>query len=435
MESSDRAKRFALVDCNNFYVSCERVFSPELIGKPVVVLSNNDGCIVARSNEAKTLGVKMGVPLFQIKNLVEQHKIQLRSSNYSLYADMSARVMAVLETFTPDVEIYSIDEAFLDFTDIYACRHDPSAYGQKIKLAVQRQVGIPVCVGMGPTKTLAKLANFAAKKWPKVGGVLDLADKERRQRLMKIVPVNEVWGIGRQLSNKLDRLGIHTVWDLALQSPARMQQQFSIVVAHTVQELNGISCLALENDAPAKQQIVCSRTFSRKLTSYDELHAAIAEFSSRAAEKLRQQHSTAATVTVFIRTNGFATHEPQYQRQATDRLQFPTSDTRVIMNAVKRLLAQIYRSGFGYYKCGVQLDEIKPHSSPGQLDIFNDFETPIINQTSYRLMETVDQINRRFPRSVTIAASRIDHSWRPKADYLSPRYTTSWLDLPKAYCH
>jgi DNA polymerase V len=285
------SRLISLIDANNFYVSCERVFRPDLIGKPVAVLSNNDGCIVSRSQEMKDLGVKMGVPAFQIQHLVKQHNIQLLSSNYGLYADLSARVMSVLETFAPSIEIYSIDEAFLDFTDLYPCTKDPIAYGQQIKQTVLRHTGIPVCVGMGPTKTLAKLANFAAKKWKQTGGVLDLSDIQRREKLMKIVPVGEVWGIGRQLSKQLNQLGIQTVWDLALQSPQKMQQQFSVFMARTIMELNGIACLELEEIAPDKQQIVCSRSFSRKLTTLPELTPAMAEFASRAAEKLRQQHS------------------------------------------------------------------------------------------------------------------------------------------------
>ncbi|MGZ5025724.1 MAG: Y-family DNA polymerase, partial [Methylobacter sp.] len=203
----------ALVDCNNFYVSCERVFRPDLIGKPVAVLSNNDGCIVSRSKEVKDLGIKMAVPLFQVQHLVDRHKVQLFSSNYALYADMSARVMSTLEEFAPSLEVYSIDEAFLDLTGV--CDKDPIAYGHLIKKAVFRATGIPVCVGMGPTKTLAKLANFAAKKWQKTEGVLDLSDPLRREKLMRIVPVDEVWGIGSRTTEKLNRIGIHTVWDLA----------------------------------------------------------------------------------------------------------------------------------------------------------------------------------------------------------------------------
>jgi DNA polymerase V len=427
-------KRIALVDANNFYVSCERVFRPDLIGKPVAVLSNNDGCIVARSNEVKALGIKMGVPLFQVQHLVDQHHIQLFSSNYSYYADMSARVMAVLESFAPNLEVYSIDEAFLDFTDLYSCSQDPIAYGQLIKRTVQQYTGIPVCVGMGPTKTLAKLANFAAKKWPQTAGVLDLSDLKRREKLMRIVSVNEVWGIGRQTSAKLNQLGIQTVWDLAQQAPQKLQQQFSIVVARTVMELNGIACLELEEIAPNKQQIVCSRSFSRRLTTLQALLPAMAEFASRATEKLRQQQSVTGCVTVFIRTSPFAEHEPHYQRAASLKLHQPSQDSRIITGIVHSLLKEIYRPGFSYQKCGVQLSHIQAQNAPGQIDLF-DFVASELPAENRFLMQAVDQINQRFPKSIAIAATKIDQTWKPRTERISQRYTTDWRELVTVYCH
>jgi DNA polymerase V len=420
----------ALVDCNNFYVSCERVFRPDLIGKPVAVLSNNDGCVVARSQEIKDLGVKMGVPLFQIQQLVNQHQIQLFSSNYTLYADMSARVMATLEEFAPSLEIYSIDEAFLDLTGVYPCHKDPIAYGHKIKRSVQQITGIPVCVGMAPTKTLAKLANFAAKKWKKTGGVLDLSDSKRREKLMKIVPVGEVWGIGSRTTAKLNQLGIHSVWDLANQPTKRIQSQFNVVVARTVMELNGTACLDIEEIAPDKQQIVCSRSFSRKLTEYPELLSAVAEFCSRAGEKLRRQHSTTACLTVFIRTNPFNPNEAQYHRAASAKLEKATQDTRTLITTANRLLSEIFKAGYGYQKCGVQLSAIQPVTAPGQVDLF-DFAEDDTQGDNRQLMAAVDQINRRFPKAVSIAATGIDRSWKPKAERKSPRYTTDWRDLVK----
>lgn len=426
-------QRFALVDCNNFYVSCERVFRPDLVDRPVAVMSNNDGCIVARSQEVKDLGIKMGVPLFQVQHLVDQHDIQLFSSNYTLYADMSARVMAALEEFAPSLEVYSIDEAFLDLTSVYPCHQDPIAYGQRIKKTVLRTTGIPVCVGMGPTKTLAKLANFAAKKWKKTGGVLDLTDSVRREKLMKIVPVGEVWGIGRKICARLEQLGIHTVWDLANQPPQRIQAQFNIVVARTVMELNGIACLELEEIAPDKQQIVCSRSFSRKLTEYRELSAALAEFGSRAAEKLRKQHSVTAYITVFIRTNPFNPNEPQYQRSASAKLDTATQDTRIIVATANRLLGAIYKPGYGYQKAGVQLSAIQPATAPGQLELFEsaDNDLPAENRA---LMQAMDGINRRFPKAITLAATGFDQRWKPKADRLSKRYTTDWQALVGVKC-
>ncbi|MFI3222605.1 MAG: Y-family DNA polymerase [Methylococcaceae bacterium] len=414
----------ALVDCNNFYVSCERVFRPDLIGKPVMVLSNNDGCVVARSKEVKDLGIKMGVPLFQVQQLVNQHQIKLFSSNYTLYADMSARVMSTLEEFAPSLEVYSIDEAFLDLTGV--CHRDPIAYGHKIRKAVVRATGIPVCVGMGPTKTLTKLANFAAKRWQHTGGVLDLSDPLRREKLMKLVPVGEVWGIGSRTTAKLNQIGINTIWDLAIQPSKRIQAQFNIVVARTVLELNGIPCLELEEISPDKQQIVCSRSFSRRLTEYKELYAALAEFCSRAAEKLRRQQSITGCITVFIRTNPFNQQEPQYQRSATLKLSAATQDTRVIIKAANRLLTEIFKTGYGYQKCGVQLSNIKPETALGQLELFDFIDTDMENRP---LMKVFDQINRRFPKSISIAATGFDKSWKPKADRISQRYTTDWREL------
>ena len=420
--------RICLVDCNNFYVSCERVFRPDLNDKPVMVLSNNDGCVVARSQQVKDLGIKMGVPLFQVQHLVNQHQIQLFSSNYTLYADMSARVMSLLEEFTPRMEVYSIDEAFLDLTGVYPCYQDPMAYGQRIRNVIARQTGIPVCVGMGPTKTLAKLANFAAKKWKQTGGVLDLTDPIRREKLMKIVPVDEVWGIGRQTTKRLNQLGIQTVWDLAMQPPKTIQAQFNVVVARTVMELNGTACLDLDDVAADKQQIVCSRSFSRKLTTLDELSRALSEYCTRAAEKLRRQQSVAGCVSVFIRTNPFAVQEPQYQRAATVKLDAATQDTRAIIRVALSSLKAIYKLGFGYQKCGVQLSAIRPATSPSQFDIF-DLGCEGVPPDNAILMQTLDTINRRFPKAVTIASSGFDKSWKPKAERISQRYTTDWREL------
>lgn len=416
----------ALVDCNNFYVSCERVFRPDLIiGRPVAVLSNNDGIFVARSQEVQDLGIKMGTPVFQVQHLIDRHKIQLFSSNYTLYADMSSRVMSILEEFTPSLEVYSIDEAFLNLTGV--CEQDPVEYGRRIKKTVFRATGIPVCVGMGPTKTLAKLANFAAKKWKQTGGVLDMSDPRRREKLMRIVPIGEVWGIGSRTAARLNQLGIHTVWDLARQPPDRIRDQFNVVVARTVMELNGISCLELEEIAPDKQQIVCSRSFSRRLTEYRELSVAMAEFCSRAAEKLRSQQSVTGCITIFIRTNPFNPKEPQFQRVANLRLKYPTQDTRIIIGIVNRLLKDIFRAGYGYQKCGVQLSHIQPETNPEQMDLFE--SAAYAHAESEKLMQTVDRINRRFPKGISIAATGFDKTWKPKAERISKRYTTDWGEL------
>jgi DNA polymerase V len=374
----------------------------------------------------KDLGVKMGVPLFQIQQLVNQHQIKLFSSNYTLYADMSARVMSILEEFAPNMEVYSIDEAFLDLTGV--CHKDPIAYGHRIRKVVFQATGIPVCVGMGPTKTLAKLANFAAKKWQKTEGVLDLSETMRREKLMRIVPVGEVWGIGSRTSAKLNQLGIHTVWDLAIQPSKRIQAQFNVVVARTVLELNGVPCMELEEIAPNKQEIVCSRSFSRRLTDYRELSEALAEFCCRAAEKLRRQQSVTGCITIFIRTSPFNPKEPQYQRAASVKLDAATQDTRTIIATANRMLKELFKAGYGYQKCGVQLSQLQPKSAPGQLELFDfvDSDLPAENRP---LMEAMDRINRRFPKSISVAATGFDKSWKPKAERVSPRYTTDWREL------
>jgi DNA polymerase V len=422
-----KAPLIALVDCNSFYVSCECVFRPDLWDKPVGVLSNNDGCFIARNKALKSLGVKMGVPLFQVADLVKKHDVHLFSSNFALYADMSSRVMSLLETFSPSTEIFSIDETFLDLAGM--CLKNPMAYGQEIRATVRRNTGIPVCVGMGPTKTLAKLANFAAKRWPRTGGVLDLSDPVRREKLMRIVPVIEVWGIGSRIASRLNPLGIHTVWDLARQPPDRIQVQFNVTVARTVLELNGIPCLELEAIAPNKQQIVCSRSFSRRLTECRELSEALAEFTSRAAEKLRSQQSVAGHLSIFIRTNLFNAQESQYQRSASVKLKASTQDTRVLVGEAHRLLRALFKPGYRYSKCGVQLSHIQPESTPDQLDLFG-LGTTARQTNSQTLMETMDQINRRFPKSIAIAATGFDKTWQARAERLSPRYTMDWLDLP-----
>lgn len=426
-----KAPLIILVDCNSFFVSCECVFRPDLWDKPVGVLSNNDGCIIARNKALKSLGVKMGVPLFQVADLVKQHDVHLFSSNFALYADMSSRVMSLLETFSPSTEIYSIDEAFLDLTGM--CLKDTVAYGQEIRTTVRRNTGIPVCVGFGPTKTLAKLANFAAKRWPRTGGVLDLSDPVRREKLMHIVPVGEVWGIGPRIVDRLSQLGVHTVQDLAHQPPDRIRALFNVTVARTVLELNGVPCLELEEIAPDKQQIVCSRSFSRRLTEYRELSEALAEFASRGAEKLRSQHSVAGHISIFIRTNPFNPHESQYQRSAGVSLASATQDTRVLVGEANRLLKEIFRVGYHYQKCGVQLGQIQPASMQEQLDLF-DLSTNIRQSGSQTLMQAMDRINRRFPKGITVAAAGFDKTWQPKAARLSQRYTTNWQELLRVRC-
>ncbi len=430
MKSKSSKTLYALVDCNNFYVSCERVFRPDLWHKPVAVLSNNDGCIVARSAEVRALGIKMATPLHQVQHLIKRHKVHLFSSNYALYADMSQRVMQCLGQFAADVELYSIDESFLDLSGLQWL--NLTEYALELKKTVHQYTGIPVCVGLGPTKTLAKLANYAAKKWPKTKGVLDLSDPVRRKKLMRLTPVNEIWGIGRRTAKRLAIMGIHTAADLAQQPADQIQAQFNIVIARTVLELNGTSCLSLEEIA-AKQQIVCSRSFKPRLSDYAKLTEALASFCSRAAEKLRQQQSIAGAITVFIQTNPFNPDEPQYQRSIHIRLQQPCQDTRRIVNIAKQALKNIYKEGYRYQKCGVILGDIQPAAQPQQLDLFQLVEDK--NPPGQKLMTTIDNINKRFPKSITATANNLYNHWQYSVNHLSGHFTTSWHELPLVKCH
>ena len=324
----------ALVDCNNFYVSCERAFNPELEGKPVVVLSNNDGCAVARSNEVKALGVKMAEPWFKMEQLAKRHGIIALSSNYALYGDLSARVMSLLSTFSPKQEIYSIDECFLDLDgfDLQSL----VAYGQTIRRTIKQYVGIPVCVGIAETKTLAKLANHCAKKrLAGRDGVCDFGRYSDTQlsKLFATIPVNDVWGVGRKISQSLIAMKIETVEDLRTANQTRMRQQFSIVVERTVKELNGISCIEPDGTDTPRQQIMVSRSFGQEVSNFDDLAESIAYFASTAAEKLRKDGSVATSLCVFIQTNPFKDKSPQYQRSLIVPMGEPTGDSIKLVNA------------------------------------------------------------------------------------------------------
>ncbi len=418
-------KVFALVDCNNFYASCEKLFRPDLKHTPVVVLSNNDGCVVARSREVKALGLKMGAPVFQVRDLIEQHNIACFSSNYALYADMSNRVMTVLEQEAPQVEIYSIDEAFLDLTGINAV----DDVARQIKAKVDRYTGITVGVGIAPTKTLAKLANHAAKAYPATGGVVDLTDRERQRRLMALVEIGEVWGVGRRLTKHLQARGLHTALDLADADPKMIRREFSVVLERTVRELNGISCLELESMAPTKQQILCSRSFGERITQKNELKEALAKYVARAAEKLRQEACLAQVLQVFIRTGVFNPNERHYSNSASVKLSAPCDDTRAFLAAMEPLFESIYRPGFRYAKAGVMLtDFYQPNTY--QTDLFHPEED---RERSKNLMDVLDKINRQGRGHLFFAAQGVTPQWSMKREFLSPAYTTNWNSLPKVY--
>ena len=416
---------FALVDCNNFYASCEKLFRPVIASRPVVVLSNNDGCVVARSAEAKALGIKMGVPVFMIKAEIKRHQIEVCSSNYSLYADMSSRVMQVLEQMAPEVEVYSIDEAFLGLGAL-AANYDLQTYALEIREKVEQWTGIRTCVGIGPSKTLAKLANYAAKKYPATDGVVDLRDSLRRKRLMRITPVEEVWGVGRQLTKSLNADGIKTVWDLHQMDLKTARAKYSIVMERTVSELRGISCLSLEDAAPPKKQIICSRSFGLRITDIAQLREAVRMYAGRATEKLRGEGQSAGHLSMFIRTGGFNQSEPSYSNSAVTRLNPPTSDTRIISRHAIRLLDSIWREGYRYAKAGVILQDFTADGVK-QKDLF---ESPV-EGNSAAVMNLMDTINAKVGK-IWLAGQGVDHAWKMSRERLSPRYTTAWEELPVA---
>lgn len=420
---------FALVDVNNFYVSCERVFAPKLEGVPMVVLSNNDGCAVARSAEVKALGVKMATPWFQMKDLAKQHGIQAYSSNYTLYGDMSSRVVEVLRRFTPNLEVYSIDESFLQIETVLKQYADPTSLGQIIKQDVKATTGLPVCVGIGASKTLAKLANHLAKKHPQFAGVCDISSmpKEALYQWMAETAVGEVWGIGGKTAKKLKELNINSVFDLVQVSPQSMRQQFGVVIERICYELRGVSCLQLEEVAPAKQQIISSRSFGKPVTSMEELAESVATHAARGAEKLRSQKSVTGALTVFVQTNPHKPFEPQHHQSITVVLSDPSDNTLTLTNAALKGLKQIYKTGFKYKKAGVILNLLADKPTMQQ-SLFDDME---VKGKSAGLMKAMDSINSRFGNSaIKTAASGTKQDWQMRSGNRSPNYTTQWDELP-----
>ncbi|HBQ4439819.1 Error-prone [Klebsiella pneumoniae] len=416
---------FALCDVNSFYASCETVFRPDLKGRPVVVLSNNDGCVIARSPEAKPF-VKMGEPYFKQKDMFRRHGIIAFSSNYELYADMSNRVMTTLEELSPRCEIYSIDEAFCDLTGVRNCR-DLTDFGREIRETVLRRTHLTVGVGIAQTKTLAKLANHAAKQWQRqTGGVVDLSNLERQRKLMALLPVDEVWGVGRRISKKLEAMGIKTVLQLADTDIRFIRKHFNVVLERTVRELRGEPCLGLEEFAPVKQEIVCSRSFGGRITEYHEMRQAICSYASRAAEKLRGEHQYCRFISAFIKTSPFALNEPYYGNSASVKLFTPTQDSRDIITAATKCLDVIWRDGHRYQKAGVMLGDFYSQGV-AQLNLF-DANAP--RKNSEKLMEVLDHLNAKDGRgTLYFAGQGIQTAWQMKREMLSPRYTTRIQDV------
>lgn len=414
---------FALVDCNNFYVSCERVFRPDLVGRPVAVLSNNDGCIVARSEEVKALGVGFGLPVFQFKHLLARHRVVLLSSNYTLYGDMSRRVMNTLADLAADLEIYSIDEAFLRLSPGQIA--SPEVFGPRVVTTVRRHTGIPVSVGIAPTKTLAKAANRLAKIHRSGFHVLQGTAADDRD--LASLPVEDVWGVGSRFAEFLRKNSVETARDLRDAPREWIRRRLKLPGLRTVLELAGQPCLELEHAPSPQQAILCSRSFGRDVRRHEDLAEAVALFASRVAVRLRRQHSLAGWIQVFTGSNRFR-EGAQYAAAPSRELSPPTAHTPTLVQIALDLLAGVYRPGFRYKKAGVMVACLVPEEA-SQLDLFND---DWYDERQRRLMAAVDGINARFgEETVTLAATGLTRPWRTKRELVSPRYTTRWEDLPR----
>jgi len=415
---------FALVDGNNFYASCERVFDPSLRSVPLVVLSNNDGCAIARSAEAKALGVKMGHPAHELRDLVRRHGLVMRSANFALYGDMSRRVVAVLRDQAPRVEVYSIDESFLDLSGI----RDRLAFARQLRERVHRWTGVPNCIGIGPTKTLAKAANKVAKKG---AGVVVLEDLTAQDAALESLPVSDVWGVGSRWTAQLAKLGVSTAAQLRDAPPDLILERFGVVLLRTQRELQGLPCMGLELIEPDRQQIMVSRSFGERIEDQSRVEQAIATFATRACEKLRRRELVASAVTVFAETDAFRPELRQHHPSRTTGFAVPTADTRLVLQAIRRMLTCFFRPGCAYKRAGVALLELaRPATLQGDL-----FASMTIGDD--RLMATLDRINRRFGRGTAgFAASgwRSRPAWGMRQRNVSPCYTTRWADVPVARC-
>lgn len=418
-----KPRRIALADANNFYVSCERVMQPRLLGKPVAVLSNNDGCVVARSDELKALGVAMGTPFHEIRDRVREHNVEVFSSNYAFYGDMSSRIVAVLGRFTPRMEVYSIDESFLDLTGFP--QDTLTDYALDIVKTVRMWTGIPLSIGIGPTKVLAKMANKTAKKARLPGGVMDISDPGLQQEILASLEVEDIWGIAGRWGERLRALGIDTALKLRDADPRQVRRHFGVVMERIVLELRGIYCLDLEEIDEPRQQIMASRSFGRKVTALRDLKEAVSSHTARAAERLRKQHADAQALMVFINTSPFNPREPQYAKSCTLRLAMPSCDTGKLIGVALKGLEAIYRQGFRYQRCGVMLTELSPQDNVGS-DLFGTGD-----DRSRRLMEAMDRINQRWGKgTLRYASEGFRQDWRMRSGKRTPGYTTCWSDIP-----
>ncbi len=416
------ASPIALVDCNNFYASCERLFQPELRGKPVVVLSNNDGCVIARSNEAKALGIGMGEPWHLSKAKFARHGVIVRSSNYTLYGDLSARVMTVLRTFTPNLEVYSIDEAFLSFTG-FEQRLDPHA--RLLRATVLQWTGSPVSVGIAPTKTLAKVANRSAKKQPGREGVCNLMAEADQVNALANLALTDLWGIAGRMAARLNALGIDTPLKLRDADPSLIRDRLGVVMERMALELHGIPCHSLVESNPANKSILASRSFGRAVTQRQELEEAVSTHTERAAEKLRRQKLCASVVSVFVATNPFKPQEKQHSASHAVRLPIATADTPILLAAALWAVERLWRDGFRYKKAGVELLDISPTAT-----VQGDLWSQPDSQRRKALMRAVDRLNTEHGRAtVRFAASGVKQGWKLRCEQRSRRYTTDWGEL------
>lgn len=423
LQSPSNIHKFALIDVNNFFVSCERVFMPRLQNKPVLVLSNNDGCVIARSNESKNLGIQMGVPYFQIKHLVKAHKVEVFSSNFALYGDMSARVMAILKSFAPTIEIYSIDEAFLDLTGFEIS--DPLEQGRLIHNTILKWIGLPVSVGIGPTKTLAKIANLAAKQFKKMDSVFDISSKAIQDKLLPKVAIQDIWGIGYRWADQLKKYNIQSADDLRKQDALWVQKKFNKILALTTYELQGIPCFGIEAIPSARKRIMVSRSFRQKITELEELKYIASQFVVRAAEQLRRDGSLAQAIHIFIRTSHFNIQEKKYANSERVILETPTDNTSILIEKGLKALQAIFKTGYFYHKLGIMLVDLIPKNK-AQIDFFSAPE----DERSGKLMQAVDGINCTMGKnSLRFAREGFSTPWFARGRS-SPLYTTSWDELP-----
>ncbi|WP_045222417.1 Y-family DNA polymerase [Desulfonatronum thioautotrophicum] len=419
---------FALLDCNNFYASCERAFNPKLRGRPIVVLSNNDGCVIARSNEAKALDIPMGAPAFKFQPLFRKHGVHVFSSNFALYGDMSRRVMETASRFTPDLEVYSIDEAFLRLDRMH---NHPQDLARNIRSTILQWTGIPVSIGIGSTKTLAKIANRVAKKQPEYGGTFSLVDCPDHDRIMAGIAIEDVWGIGRQYSKKLREFGIGNALQFSKLEKDWVKQRMTVNGMHTLLELQGIPCIPLDQTVATPKSIVCSRTFAKAVMDKVQLEQIVCGYAARVGERLRGRRCVAGQLQVFLLTDRFRLDRPQYSNAATISLAVPSNHTPDLIRAAQRVLKQIFRSGYEYRKAGVMLFGIEKEQCR-RLNLFE--PSPENRARNKALMDTMDRINTRWgAMTMRVASEGTDKRWVMRQAHLSPRYTTDWKDLPRAW--